>query len=473
MLPSRYLLLGMCFFFFSCEKTPPPSSPPNLVLIFCDDLGYGDIGPFGAKQHRTPFLDQMAQEGALFTDFYVSSGVCTPSRSSLMTGCYPRRVDLHVNARPKGSVGRQVLFPNAHKGLNPSEYTLAELLKDAGYATACVGKWHLGDQTAFLPTKQGFDRYFGIPYSNDMNRDFCPLPLMRDETVIEAPVEQTTLTQRYTEEALAFIRQHQDQPFFLYLPHAMPHNSVYASEAFQGTSANGGFGDAVEELDWSTGQILELLKELGLAENTLVVFTSDNGAAKPFGGSNLPLSGWKGSTQEGGMRVPALAWWPETIEAGTKISALTTSMDLFPTMAELTQQDIPAEREIDGESILPLLTGEEKESPHEAFFYYQLEQLQAVRSGPWKLHLPLDSMYQNIHRGTWREGRPMKLVNLETDLAETTDLSTEHPEIVQQLLIFAGEAQSKLGDLGKAGHKQRKAAYVAEPIPQLLPPADL
>jgi len=268
---------------------------PNFIIIYCDDLGYGDIGPYGNTIHRTPNLDQMAEEGVVFTDFYVTSGVCSPSRSSLMTGSYAQRVGMHVNARPWGSVGRQVLFPKAKKGLNPKEITIAEMLKGKGYASACIGKWHLGDQPDFLPTRQGFDYYYGIPYSNDMNRDFCPLPLMRNEEVIEAPVDQNTITKRYTEEVISFIEKNSDKPFFVYLPHAMTHNPLHAGDKFRGKSANGMYGDAVEEIDWSTGQILNYLREKDLHHNTMVVFSSDNGAARPFGGTNLPLSGWKSS----------------------------------------------------------------------------------------------------------------------------------------------------------------------------------
>ncbi|MGD1894986.1 MAG: sulfatase-like hydrolase/transferase, partial [Cyclobacteriaceae bacterium] len=285
------------------------SLKPNIILIFCDDLGYGDLGVYGSKLHRSPNLDQMAADGAHFTDFYVTSGVCTPSRASLLTGCYPRRVDMHVNARHRDSVGTQVLFPRAKKGLNPNEITLAELLKEQGYATTCIGKWHLGDQPEFLPTHQGFDYYFGIPYSNDMNRNYVPLPLMRDEKVIEAPVDQNTITRRYTEEAIRFMDEHQNESFFIYLPHAMTHNPLHASDNFRGKSANGIYGDAVEELDWSTGQILKYLRENNLEENTIVIFTSDNGAAPHWGGSNGKLRGWKGSTWEGGMRVPCLMQW--------------------------------------------------------------------------------------------------------------------------------------------------------------------
>ena len=278
---------------------------PNFIIIFCDDLGYADIGPFGSEKHRTPHLDRMAAEGRKFTSFYVTSGVCTPSRSSLMTGCYPKRVGLHVNEKGAG-----VLFPGNQRGLNPSEVTLAEVLKARGYATGIVGKWHLGDQPAFLPTRQGFDYYFGIPFSNDMgqkdrpSKPYPPLPLLRMEKVIEEEPDQRLLTQRYTREAIAFIERHKAKPFFLYLPHSMPHWPQYSSERFAGKSANGKWGDAAEEIDWSTGEILKALKANGLDKKTMVIFMSDNGGAVRHGASNQPLRGGKGSTGEGGHRVP-------------------------------------------------------------------------------------------------------------------------------------------------------------------------
>ena len=466
---SIYRLFVILFFtvLFSCDTTR--NVPPNFIIIFCDDLGYGDLACYGSEHHRTPNLDRMAGQGMMFTDFYVTSGVCTPSRSSIMTGCYPRRVDMHVNARPVGSIGRQVLFPRASKGLNPNEITIAEMLKGKGYATACIGKWHLGDQAPFLPARQGFDYYYGIPYSNDMNRDFCPLPLMRNEQVIEAPVDQNTLTRRYTEEVIKFIQEHQEVPFFVYLPHAMTHNPLHASDAFRGKSANGIYGDAVEEIDWSTGEIIGILEELGLAENTLVVFTSDNGAAERWGGSNGMLSGWKGSTWEGGMREPCLMWWPGTIPDGKTCRELATTMDLLPTISELSGADLPDDRIIDGKNILPLMLAEKgTQSPYEAFFYYQLEQLQAVRSGKWKLHLALDSMYTNIHLGTWGPGRDMKLIDLSADIKEQVDVSADHPEIVEKLLNYADQAREDLGDLGREGRNVRKAAIVEDPVPQLL-----
>jgi len=452
--------------FVSCDSTR--EMKPNFIIIYCDDLGYGDIGPYGNTLHRTPNLDKMAEEGVVFTDFYVTSGVCTPSRSSLMTGSYAQRVDMHVNARPWGTVGRQVLFPGAKKGLHPEEITIAEVLKEQGYTTACIGKWHLGDQRDFLPTRQGFDYYYGIPYSNDMNRDNCPLPLMKNEKVIEAPVDQNTITKRYTDEVLNFIKLNKESPFFVYLPHAMTHNPLHASDEFRGKSANGIYGDAVEEIDWSTGKILEYLRSTGLDKRTLVMFSSDNGAARPFGGSNLPLSGWKGSTFEGGMRVPGIFWWPGKLAPGKVEHAMATTMDILPTFIHLAHGEIPTDRTLDGHDIFDLMTGKSTDTPYDVFYYYQLEQLQAIRKGPWKLHLPLDSMYGNFHRAEIMEGRSLSLYNLDEDISESNDLAEQNPEIVNDLLKQAEKARKELGDFGLNGDGVRPAAIVENPVLQLI-----
>ena len=471
MQPIRIQLLFVTALMYGLSCTSPEpetgSVKPNFIIIFCDDLGYGDIGPYGNTVHKTPHIDRMAAEGVVLTDFYVTSGVCTPSRSSLMTGAYAQRVDMHVNARPWGATGRQVLFPRARKGLNPREYTLAEFLKDQGYTTASIGKWHLGDQPNFLPTRQGFDYYYGIPYSNDMNRDFCPLPLMRNEEVIEAPVDQNTLTQRYTEEAVRFIKTHREEPFFIYLPHAMTHNPLHAGEAFRGKSKNGIYGDAVEEIDSSTGEILDVLRNEGLEQNTLVIFSSDNGAAKPFGGTNLPLSGWKGSTMEGGMRVPGIFWWPKTLTPRKVEHAMSTTMDILPTLAQILGTELPTDRKLDGHNILPLLTGESVVSPYESFYYYQLEQLQAIRKGAWKLHLPLDSMYGNFHRAEILAGRPLALYNLHLDIEESQNVANQYPYVVKMLLQEAEQARVALGDFGLKGKDIREAALAEEPVAQL------
>ena len=451
----------------------PAERPPNFIVIFCDNLGYGDVGCFGSTKHRTPHLDRMAREGMRLTDFYATSGVCTPSRASLMTGCYPRRVNMHVNEQ-----GKQVLFPVARKGLHPDEVTVAEVLEARGYATACIGKWHLGDQTPFLPTRQGFDLYFGIPYSDDMTGDkrpgWPPLPLMRNERVIEAPVDRNLLTRRYTEEAIRFIEAHRECPFFVYLPHAMPGSTraPFASAAFRGKSANGPWGDSVEELDWSTGEILAALERLGLDDDTLVVWTSDNGAPRrsPPQGSNAPLRGWGYTTSEAGMRVPCIVRWPGKVPAGATCRELCSTMDLLPTFARLAGTRPPAERVIDGRDIWPLLADQPgATSPHEAFFYYYLDQLQAVRSGRWKLYLPLERKAVGFGRKTRKA--PAELYDLRTDLPETANVVGKHPDVVRRLLALAEAARQDLGDVGRKGRGQRPAGFVDDPKPQVLPPS--
>jgi arylsulfatase A-like enzyme len=441
---------------------------PNFIVIFCDNLGYGDIGCFGSKKHRTPNVDRMAAQGMRLTSFYVTSGVCTPSRASLMTGCYPRRVNMHVNEH-----GRQVLFPVSRKGLHPDEVTIAEMLRRRGYARACIGKWHLGDQEPFLPTRQGFETYFGIPYSDDMTarkgRNWPPLPLMRDEEVVEAPVDRNTLTARYTQEALTFITANKDRPFFLYLPHAMPGSTraPFASEQFRGKSANGAYGDSVEEIDWSTGMILATLVQLGIDEHTLVVWTSDNGTPRGHGGSNKPLAGWGYTTDEGGMRVPCVVRWPGKIPAGTACDEVCTTMDLLPTFARLAKTMVPPDRIIDGKNIWPLLSGEkDARSPHEAFYYYYLEQLQAVRSGRWKLYLPLEKKWQSFS-GAGKPS-PARLYDLVDDLGETRNLAAERPDVVKRLLALAEKACEDIGDVGRPGRNQRPAGFVDKPTPRVL-----
>ncbi|MBM4035430.1 MAG: sulfatase [Planctomycetes bacterium] len=442
--------------------------PPNFVLILCDNLGYGDIGCFGSRKHRTPCVDRMAAEGVRLTSFYATSGVCTPSRASLMTGCYPRRVGLHVNAR-----GQAVLFPADAAGLHPDEVTVARVLKGRGYATACIGKWHLGDQPPFLPTRHGFDAYLGIPYSDDMvgtpDGSRPPLPLMRGEEVIEAPVDRNTLTRRYTEEAVRFITANKDRPWFLYLAHAMPGSTrnPFAGERFRGKSANGAYGDAVEEIDWSTGELLATLKKLGLDERTLVLWTSDNGAFEGSRGSNAPLAGWGYTTAEGAMRVPCIARWPGRIPPGTTCGELCTTMDILPTFARLAGADLPRDRAIDGRDIWPLLAAQPgTKSPHEAFFHYYMEQLQAVRAGKWKLYLPLAAKWRSF-RGEARPS-PAELYDLEADIGEKANVAAAHPQVVARLLAFAEKAREDLGDLGRKGRGQRPAGRVADPKPQVL-----
>ncbi len=434
---------------------------PNIVLIYMDDMGYGDIGCFASTKNRTPVIDQMAREGMRFTDFYVTSGVCTPSRASLLTGCYPRRLNMHVDQNDKW-----VLFPSARKGLNPDETTIAEILKKQDYTTACIGKWHLGDQPDFLPTKQGFDSYFGIPYSNDMGRKHIPLPLLRDEVVIEAPIKQEPITRRYTEEAVSFIEQNSKKPFFLYLPHTSVHLPLFPGKAFAGKSKNGKYGDWIEEVDASTGAILKALKDNGVDENTLVIFTSDNGSNGNNGGTNKPLKGSKGTTHEGGMRVPCVMRWPGKIPAGKTCREVVSTLDLLPTFAALAEGQLSKERKIDGHDIRDLLFGKPgAKSPHQAFFYYHTTQLQAVRSGKWKLVLP---QAEKLTGWSGKEkDSPLQLFDVSTDLGEKTNLATAHPDIVKRLMVSANDAREDLGDGKDSGKGQRPAGWVKEAKPLL------
>ena len=440
---------------------------PNIVLILCDNLGYGDVGCYGSTKHRTPHVDRLAAEGLRLTHFYVTSGVCTPSRASLMTGCYPRRVNLH-----ESDTGGKVLQPVSPKGLHPDEVTVAELLRSAGYATACIGKWHLGDQPEFLPTRQGFDEYLGIPYSDDMTpregKPWPPLPLMRGEAVIEAPVDRNLLTRRYTEEAIAFLERNLARPFFLYLSHAMPGSTAapFASNAFRGQSANGPYGDAVEELDWSTGEVLAALQRLGLDERTLIVWTSDNGAPRrnPPQGSNAPLKGWGYDTSEGAMRMPCVLRWPGRIPAGATCEELCTSLDFCVTFARLARAALPNDRVIDGKDAWPLWSGEPgAPSPYEAFYYYDRGDLRAVRSGPWKLYLP-----QNDAEGAEVGVQEVRLYDLLADVGEERNVAREQPEIVGRLLAFVETARNDLGDGARQGARQRAAGRFHEATPRRL-----
>lgn len=455
-----FILAGIC-----CSA----NEKPNIVFLLCDNLGYGDIDCYGSSLHRTPHLDQMAEEGLKLTGFYVSSGVCTPSRASIMTGCYPRRVNMQ-----KSDTGGLVLQPVSPKGLHPDEVTIAEVLKKAGYATTIIGKWHLGDQPELLPTRQGFDSYFGIPYSDDMTpregKPWPPLPLLRNEKVVESGVDRALLTKRYTEDAVRFIAKNKDNPFFLYLPHAMPGStrSPFASDAFLGKSKNGTYGDSVEEIDWSTGEILAALKKNGIDDNTLVIWTSDNGAPRrnPPQGTNAPLKGWGYDVSEGGMRVPCLVRWPGHVPAGTTSNELCSTMDLYPTFAKLAGTSVTPKRKIDGKDIWSLLSNpKESKSPHDAFFYYFGDQLQAVRSGPWKLYLPMEE--RRINSRTVKE-QPAELYHLYKDVAEEKNVARTHPELVQRMIKHAENARKDLGDANRKGSGQREAAMIKDPQP-LLP----
>jgi arylsulfatase A-like enzyme len=365
------------------------------------------------------------------------------------------------------SRGRQVLFPASHKGLNPSEITIAELLKEKGYATACIGKWHLGDQLPFLPTRQGFDYYYGIPYSNDMNRTYCPLPLMENEEVVIAPVGNDSLTYRYTKKAVGFIKQNKKNPFFLYLPHNMTHNPLDTSPAFKGKSRNGIYGDATEELDWSMGEIFKTLKEEGLDDNTIVIFFTDNGAEPRFGGSNLPLRGWKGTTYEGGFRVPCIIRWPGQIPAGQTSDEVMTSMDILPTLAHYCSYPVPNDRIIDGHNVSGIWEGKRVKSPTDVFYYYQKQQLQAVRWGKWKYHLPLGERIKGPHSPDTEPGEEL-LYNLDDDIAESNNLTQQYPEVVARMQLLIEEARTDMGDWKHEGHHIRPAGVIDEPFPRLL-----
>ncbi len=422
------------------QQIPPRVSTgkPNFIIIFTDDQGYQDVGCFGSPNINTPNLDRMAAEGMKFTDFYVAASVCSPSRAALLTGCYPPRVGI-----------TKVLFPRDSIGLNPEEVTIADVLKTRDYATACVGKWHLGHLPQFLPTSNGFDSYFGIPYSNDMDgvkgknrnldrawkeKDYSPwnVPLMCDEKIIERPADQTTLIERYTQEAVRFINENKDRPFFLYLPHTMPHIPLFVSDEFFIPDAHKAYKATIEQIDSSVGRILEALKKAGVDKNTLVVFTSDNGpwlSKKHHGGSALPLRDGKFSTYEGGMREPAIMRWPGIIPAGQICREACGTIDLLPTLARLAGAKVPADRVIDGKDIWPLISGKPgAKSPHDAFFYYRGNNLEAIRSGRWKL----------------RRTKQTELYDLKADISEKQNLSDKHPDIVKRLSNMMEEFDREL-----------------------------
>lgn len=432
---------------------------PNIVIILIDDLGYGDIGPFGATKQRTPNLDRMAREGMKLTSFYAAP-VCSVSRAQLLTGCYGARISVPG-----------VYFPGQANGLNPAEFTIAERLKERGYATMCIGKWHVGDQPEFLPTRQGFDHYFGFPYSNDMQKKGTQtpervMPLLRDDKVVEllTDEQQPRIVERYTDEALRFISANKNKPFLLYLPHTAVHTPIHPGAAFAGKSANGRFGDWVEEVDWSVGRVLDTLRELKLAEHTLVIFTSDNGpwlVKGPDGGSAGPLRGGKGSTWEGGVREPTLAWWPGRIAPGSVCDAVAGTIDLLPTAVALAGGTVPAQPVIDGRDLSPLLFGKTKESQREAHYYFAGYNLQAVRQGPWKLAFAAQP--QSMGQGTNSDasGKAPRLYNLDQEIGEKTNLADKHPELVAKLQALATKMDAEIG--GKNPSARRPAGVVENP----------
>jgi arylsulfatase A-like enzyme len=456
--PLRFIGGIVTLFLTTCAShagAAPTSSatdrPPNIVVIFCDDLGYADLGCFGAKGYQTPNLDKLARQGVRFTDFYVAQAVCSASRAALLTGCYPHRIGI------QGALG-----PESKLGISSNELTIAEMLKPRGYATAIFGKWHLGHQPQFLPTRHGFDEYFGLPYSNDMwphhptsGTNYPPLPLIEGERVVQLMPDQTRLTTWSTERAVKFIERSKDRPFFLYVPHAMPHVPLFVSEKFQGKSRHGLFGDVLMEIDWSVGQIMKALREHRLENNTLVIFSSDNGPWLLYGdhaGSAGKLREGKATAFEGGMRVPFIACWPGRIPAGTVCREPAMTIDLLPTLARLVGAPRPR-HPIDGLDIWPLLSGARgAKSPHEALYFYWDAGLHAVRSGPWKLHFAHEYVRPEPVGGGGQPGKLLTLkttqalYNLETDVSETRDLSAAHPEMVARLQALAEKARAELGD---------------------------
>ncbi len=459
----------LCVLILICSCSDVENQRPNIVLIFTDDQGYGDLSCFGSQTISTPNIDALAENGMKFTDFHVSSAVCTPSRASLLTGCYPDRVSLPNVLFPDGSWGS-----NPNIGLNPEEETIAELLKEQGYATAMAGKWHLGHKPKFLPTQHGFDQYLGVPYSNDMpiesgmkladdvllrngmTRDMINnykeleienkrynTPLMKDGEVIEFPADQATLTKRYTEFCVDFINEQTSKsPFFVYLAHTMPHIPIYASKAFAGISKGGLYGDVIEEIDWSVGEVVKALEENGALENTLVIFTSDNGPWLSFGnhgGSAGVLRGGKFDAWEGGFRVPAVMAWPRKIPKGSTSHQLATTLDILPTLVEITGAKYPSKK-IDGQSILSLLKGEKMEELEDRYFYYfGGRKVKAVRKGRWKYIVPhkggivIEPGKDGVNGKSEGIDNPEALYDLDNDISESINVMGDYPEIVQEL----------------------------------------
>ena len=445
------------------------ASKPNVIIIFADDLGYGDLGCYGSKINETPTLDKMADEGKKFSNFYVSSPVCSPSRASLMTGCYPQRISFGTFD------GLRVLFPGQGIGLSNEEKTVAKTFKESGYSTKIIGKWHCGDQEEFLPTNHGFDSYFGIPYSNDMGRqvkikdyipndssihkitewDRPPLPLVRDKEVIQEQPDQRSIAERYTEDAVKFMRENRETPFFLYLAHMQVHLPLYAAEKFVKESKNGDYGACVASIDWSTKVIFDELKELGIDENTIVIFTSDNGSRlQNQGGSNGNLRGGKGQTWDGGQRVPCIIRWPGKINEGQQTDALSTTMDFLPSITKLIGGNLPLKK-IDGIEMSDLFFSNENSSKRDSFLYYNEDELEAIRYKNWKLHFKKEDKLIN------------ELYDLDNDISEKVNLYSSHKEIVNKLSILADEFRKSLGDkyLDIKGEEVRPANRIDNPKP--------
>ncbi len=450
---------------FSCIERNRSDRPPNFIIIFADDLGYGDLGCYGSKTIQTPNLDRMAAEGMRFSDFSVTCSVCSPSRASLLTGRYPSRCGMPFAV---GGVYSDV-------GLQDDEITIAGLLKKQNYSTACIGKWHLGipqgfnyqthegftSDSEFHPNRQGFDLFFGVAGNSSPDGS---LVLLENDGIVEIDANITTSTEHYTRNAIDFIRENKDKPFFIYFPHNRPHFPMMANPRFEGKSRAGVYGDLVEEIDWSTGEILQALKEFDLDDNTLVIFTSDNGAANNPDqkyGSNLPFRNGKGSTFEGGFREPAIFRWPGKIPAGEVIDEMANSMDLLPTLANLAGVKLPSDRIIDGADIWSLLSGDKSiQWPERTFFYYNGLNLQAIRQGKWKLHLPRTPEMLVWWDGGQRELDKPILFNLDADPGETQDVAAEYPDIVKHLLKLTKNVRKELGSWKKKGSDQKQIEHL-------------
>jgi arylsulfatase A len=490
------LLAGLCYLVCNqppaAQATKTSGSLPNIVIIFTDDQGYADVGVFGARGFKTPNLDRLAKEGCIFRNFHVAQPVCSASRAALMTGCYPNRFGIH------GALG-----PGSKVGISDQETTLAELVKQRGYATAIFGKWHLGDSPQFLPVRHGFDQYFGLPYSNDMwplhpeyvnlppdaakkKRGYPDLVMYEGDKVVIPQVtheDQNQLTTWYTEHAVKFVEQNRDRPFFLYLAHNMPHVPLHVSDKFRGKTQRGLYGDVIEEIDWSVGQVMAALKRCGVEKKTWVIYTSDNGPWLNYGdhaGSAYPLREGKGTCWEGGTREPCIMRWPGKIGAGTENNQMVMTIDLFPTIARLIGAELP-KHTIDGMDVWPIISGQKRATnPHKSYWcYYEANQLQAVMSGDgrWKLQLP--HTYRTLggrpggHGGTpvsyeQRKLEKAELYDLFKDISETTDVAIQRPEIVKTLQAEAEQAREELGD----SLTQRQGKGVREPGRVTTPAAD-
>ena len=470
---------------FTCFNNAEAAGPkkPNFIIIFTDDQGYADLGVSGAKGYKTPNIDKLAAGGTRFTDFYVASPVCSPSRAALLTGCYPQRVGIPGVLYPEKEGEKSAGNSRTQVGLNKGETTIAEMLKEQGYATACVGKWHIGHHTEFLPLQHGFDEFLGLPYSNDMRTENNPLypqlPLLKGNSVERyLETDLSSLTTDYTNFAVDFVKRHKDKPFFLYLAHSMPHVPLYVSDKFKGKSEQGMYGDVIMEIDWSVGQIRKTLDELGIGKNTMVIFTCDNGPWLIYGnhaGSAYPFREGKKTTFEGGQRVQCIMNWPGTIPAGKLCSEIATSMDILPTIAHFSGANLPALK-IDGHNIAGLIQKDGAKSPTDEFFYYRYKSLQAVRSGKWKLHVPhnyLTVIEKGVDGKVGTEDENAKiglsLFDLSTDSGERNNLADKYPEVVAGLLKKVEKARADLGDGNLQGQGCRECGWTSETENPWLP----